>query len=232
MKNFHADCNTCSKKDCSMLKYCAEDWLSVINNKKICTFVKQGQQIILEGTPATGIYFVYSGKIKIHKVGMNGRNLILKLGKEGDIIGHCGFGGKYLYPSSATALEDSNLCFIENTIFFELLKDCHELTHELMRYYTDELRIYESRMVNIAQMNVREKVADTLLLLRDTYGEDMQDSTLKIVLSRQELAEISGTTKEQVSKILAEFDNEKVIRTSGKKISILDDKKLLKEIGY
>jgi len=232
MKNFHADCNTCSKKGCSMLKYCNDDWLSQINSKKICTFVKQGQQIVMEGTPATGIYFVYSGKIKIHKTGLNDRNFILKLAKEGDIIGHCGFGGRYLYPSSATALEDSNLCFIENTIFFELLKDCHDLTHELMRYYTDELRIYESRMVNLAQMNVREKVADTLLLLRDTYGEDQQDKSLNIILSRQELAEISGTTKEQVSKMLTEFDSEKIIRTSGKKISILDDKKLLNEIEY
>ncbi|HEY4797829.1 MAG TPA: Crp/Fnr family transcriptional regulator [Bacteroidia bacterium] len=215
-----------------MLKYCNDDWLSQINSKKICTFVKQGQQIVMEGTPATGIYFVYSGKIKIHKTGLNDRNFILKLAKEGDIIGHCGFGGRYLYPSSATALEDSNLCFIENTIFFELLKDCHDLTHELMRYYTDELRIYESRMVNLAQMNVREKVADTLLLLRDTYGEDQQDKSLNIILSRQELAEISGTTKEQVSKMLTEFDSEKIIRTSGKKISILDDKKLLNEIEY
>jgi len=232
MKNFYADCRTCSMKGCSMLKHCTEEWLTLINDKKICMYARQGQQIIHEGTPATGIYFVHSGKVKIYKSGLNERNFILKLGKEGDIIGHCGFGKNYLYSSSASALEDAHLCFIENSIFLDLLKDCHPLTYELMLYYGEELHTYETRMINLVQMNVREKVADTLLLLRDSYGEDSQDNSLNVALSRQDLAEISGTTKEQVSKILTEFDSEKIIQTSGKKISILNNQKLLKELSY
>ncbi|MEW6467694.1 MAG: Crp/Fnr family transcriptional regulator [Bacteroidota bacterium] len=207
--------------------HCNQQALSLISERKIYVHVAQGQHILLEGTPALGIFFLYHGKAKLHKHGAGEKDIILKLARKGDMLGDCGIDRNQTYPFSATALEDSWCCFIENGIFSQLLKGPGSLAFAMLNYYTDELRAYEDRMLRLVRMNVRSKVADTLLLLRDVYGESSGRRSISVTLSRQELAEISGTTREQVSKTLSEFCQEKIIETALKEIIILQDKKLM-----
>lgn len=231
IKNQHPDCSDCTVKNCILRNHCSAKWLPIVNESKIHVNAKHGQQIILEGTPVSGIYLVHSGKVKIHKTGLLGKDLILKLGKTGDILGHCGSGPRYTYHASVTAIENSAFCFIDIDLFKNLLRENPELTYSLLLYYTAELQQYESRLLRLLQMNVREKVAASILLLREVFGENFENNYVQVCLSRQDLASISGTTREQVSKTLSELKNDKIINLSGRYIGIVDSGKLLSAAG-
>jgi len=102
MKEIKALCNL---EDCFLCTYCIKDWLPVIGLNRKNFLVKKGQKIFDEGDPVTGIYFVYSGKVKVHKRWNEDKELILRFAKKGDILGHLGLGNDPIYPVATTAIE-------------------------------------------------------------------------------------------------------------------------------
>ncbi len=221
MKISNPDCFQCYCKDCSVMKNCSDEWLTIINEKKNYEFYKKGQQIITEGKPVKEIYFIHSGKAKIVSIGPYNKEQILWLAKPGDILGLTGIGGNSNHSSSAYALEDSVLCSLDLKIFLEIVKQNPDLIFDIVLFFADELRNAENRMKKLVQMNVREKIADTLIYLHNKFGADT-NGTIEVHLLRQELAEIACTTKEQVSKFLSEFEKEGIISINHKSISILN----------
>lgn len=219
-----AICHTCWNKDCSLLKHCNSEWIDFINSKKYAFYYKKGQQVIFERTPAAGLYFIYSGMIKIFKTGLNGRQQIVGFAKPGDILGHRGLG-KELNPISASAISDSRLCYIDKQVFEELLDKNPTLTYNLLLYCADELYRSEILTRNMAQLSVREKVADALIRMLDIF-KNGDEYSMEILLSRQEIADIAGTTKEQVSKNLTEFRKEAIIDMNGKSMRVVDIERL------
>lgn len=219
-----ANCHSCWNKDCSLLKHCDEKWIEFINSRKYCFYYKKGQQVIFERTPVAGMFFIYSGRVKLFKTGLNGRQQIVGFAKPGDIIGHRGLG-KALNPVAASAIVDSRLCYIDKNDFEELLNQNPKLTYDLLLYCANELHHAEIRTRNMAQLSVREKVADALIRMHEAF-KNGDEHTIEILLSRQEIAEIAGTTKEQVSKNLTDFKSEQIIDMNGKWMKILNHEKL------
>jgi len=213
------DCFNCHCKDCSILKNCSKQWLTLINEQKNYFACKKGQAIIYEGMMMDSVYFIYQGKAKSIAAGLQGKQQIQQLAKTGDILGFRGMGGTYTFPSSVYAIEDSCICSIGRELFFDVLEANPNLTFEMLMLVTDELRKSELRMKNLSLMNVREKIANSLLYIYEIFG-NVSSGELEILLSRQEIAEIAGTTKEQVSKCLSEFEQEGKIKTDRKKIVI------------
>lgn len=202
--------------------------MTFFNKSKRYGQYKKGQQIIVEGLPVNEIYFIHSGKAKIVSVGPYHRDQILWLAKTGDVLGITGMGGNNTYPSSAFALEDSMVCSIDAEAFTEVMKLNPELTFDIMLFFANEIRNSENRLKKLLQMTVREKVADTLLYIHNKYGCD-ENGDIGVQLYRQEIAEIAGTTKEQVSKCISEFEDEGILKTVHKAIIIsrLDSLKAL-----
>ena len=191
---------------------------------------KKGQQFILEGTPVNGLYFICSGKVKVLKTGIYGREHILRFVSEGEIVGHRGFGVRDKYGVSAVALEDSILCNFSNEILKKVLLDVPSLTHDLMLFYAEELNKSENKVKAFAQMTVREKVIDTLLYIDRKFGRNTK-GFFDIQLSRKEIAEYSGTTVEQVIRVISSLKKEKQLIYSGKQLGIVDIPMLKKEIS-
>ncbi len=134
---------------------------------------------------------------------------------------------KAKYALSATALEDSLICLIEKDIFFRFLKSNSELHLNILLSYTKELRTIERMLRNMTEMNVREKVAETLLMIKNAYGKNLQGkATLGVQLLREEIASIAGISTDRLIKQLSEFKKEKLIGEKRKKIIILDLKGL------
>lgn len=175
-------------------------------------------------------YFIYHGKVKATAAGLMGRQQIQQLAKTGDILGFRGLGGTYTFPSSVYAIEDSYICSIDKELFLDVLKANPNLVLEMLLMVTDELRKAELRMKNLTLMNVREKMANSLLYIYEIFG-NTSSGELDVLLSRQDIAEIAGTTKEQVSKCLSEFEQEGKIKTDRKKIVIRDIHTLKKITG-
>lgn len=184
-----------------------------------------GQSIIREGSRIDGVYVIYEGIVKLHVKGRLGRDFILRLGKPGEIVGHTD-DQLHKQSSSVTAVEPTTVCFIEYTDFEIGMKKCPSVQRELMSVFKNELKNIGNRTIQLVQMNVREKIADALLHIAEVYNLKEKGEPVEIALSRQEISDMTGTTKEQVSKIISEFKNDGFIDAHGKKISILNYNKL------
>lgn len=191
---------------------------------------KKGQQFMMEGAPVNGLFFIISGKAKVLKTGIFGKEQILRFVGEGEMIGYRGFGTHDTYGIGAVALEDSLLCHFSNTLLEELFLQVPKLTYAFMLFYAQELNRSENKVKALAQMTVREKVIDTLLYMHRKFGVN-QKGYLKLKLSRREIADFAGTTDEQVIRILSALKKESKLRMMGKQIAIVDVSILKKEIS-
>jgi CRP-like cAMP-binding protein len=212
-------CANCTNSRCLFFEPGSSDITALLRSHKTVIRCRKEQYIFYEGAPVNGIYFILEGKVKIFKTGIAGRQQIVRLARPGDILGHRGFGGRNIYPIAAQALEDCLICLIETKVFFDLLRNDPELSLRLMLFYADELKNSEVRIRNQAQMTIREKVADALLAIYDAYGSN-EDGCLNATMSRQDIGDLAGTNKEQVSRQLSEFNADRLITLRGKQIAI------------
>lgn len=153
------------------------------------------------------------------------KELIVRFAKDGDMIGYRGLGNERIYPVSATALEDTIVCFVSMDFFDTTLKVNHQLTYDLMQFYAEELQEAERRMRNLAHMEVKGRIAEALLTLQKVFGQ-CKDGSIDIQLTKQDIASYCGTTYETLSRTMAEMIKEKLIKVVGKAITILKQKKL------
>lgn len=228
MKKINADCSVCVNTNCFIKKHLHLEKIQEFALQKTNYSCKKGQQFMIEGAPIQGLYFIYSGKAKVLKTGIYGREQIVRLTKEGDTIGFRGFGTSNRYLVAAAALEDIVLCNFSNDIMHSILKTTPEFTYDLMLFYAEELNKSENNVKKIAQMNVRERVIDSLLYLHKKFGQP--SGTIDIELSRRDIANFTGTTEEQVIRVLSSLKKDLLIKTIGKKICLSNIEKLQQEI--
>lgn len=211
--------STCDLSSCFLCNSCISEWKEVIVLKKKTILFKKGKQVFGENEPVKGIYFVYSGSVKIYKNWINSKELILRFAKAGDILGHRGLGGDESYPVSATALEETKLCFISNDFLETSLKANPLFTYKLMQFYASELQKAEKRMRDLAHMEVKGRIADALLQMSQVFGHH-ENKFIAATITRQDISSYAGTTYETVYKFLTELTRKKIVSTEGKKIKI------------
>jgi CRP/FNR family transcriptional regulator len=217
--------NNCDLQSCFLCRHCLPEWLPAIQaHRKNLTF-KKGELIFREGEPVRGIYFVYSGTVKVHKKWGTEKELIIRFARQGEIFGHRGLGQEAIYPISATALEPINACFIDLDFFRASLKVNQDFMYGLLLFFADELQESERKMRNLAHMQVKGRVAQALLTLQEKFGRT-PDGYIQMTLSRQDLASLVGATYETVFRIINELAEEELITLSGKNIAISDAAKL------
>ena len=220
----------CDLKSCFFCKGCLKEWLPAIAANRKTFSAKKGELLFNEDDKVTGVFFVYEGKVKVHKKWGDVKELIVRFANQGAIVGHRGLGNTALYPISATAVVPSTVCFIELDFFLASLKVNHEFTYELMMFFADELRLSERKMRNLAHMPVKGRIANAVLFLNKKFGST--GTTLNIALSRQDFASYIGATYETVSRIMNEMSDEKAIKVNGKIITIVSERKLNEYIRY
>ena len=220
----------CDLKTCTMCRGCQPEWLRAIDiNRKVIHF-KKGETLFQEGEMVRGMYFIYSGLVKVHKKWSDDKELILRFAKQGAIVGHRGLGSDTIYPVSATVLTNTDICFVDLDFFMATLKVNPGYLFELMMFFAVELKESERRMRNLAHMNTKGRIVQSLFTLHKKFGTD-EDGFVDIEISRQDFASYAGTTYETLFKIMNELVEEKFIRIDSKKIRIIDESKLLKSFG-
>nr|WP_240347894.1 Crp/Fnr family transcriptional regulator [Longitalea arenae] len=213
-----------------MCRLCSKDWLPAIDVHRQSFHVNKGEILFTEGSEVTGIYFIYKGTFKVHKKWTDDKEMIVRLAKNGAILGHRGLGNDIYYPVSATALEPSEVCFIDLGFFQSTLKVNYQFLYELMMFFAGELKESEKKMRNLAHMPVKGRIAQALLSMSAKFGTTAE-GFIDITLSRQDLASYTGTTYETVFRIMNELVLEGSIALSGKNISILNADKLHEHAG-
>lgn len=177
---------------------------------------KRGEMLFREGDEINGMYFVQSGVIKLEMNAETQRPFILRMIGAGQTMGHRFLNYTGLQPYTATAVEDTRVCFIELGFFKNLLQKNDLLQEEIRKIFLKEIRSTEIKLLQIAQQTVREKVASILVHLAETYNYKQTGMGIRVHVDRQEMADLAGTTKEQISRILADFDQEQLIRFRAK----------------
>jgi CRP-like cAMP-binding protein len=227
-RNMKKDSN-CDLQTCSMCRLSLPEWQPAIASHKKNFVAKKGEVIFNEGDPVTGVYFVTSGNVKVHKR-WGDKELILRFASGGAIFGHRGITTKLdTYPISATALEATRLCFVDIEFFKTTLKVNHDFAYGMLMFYADELHSSEKKMRNLALMSVKGRLAVAILELKEQFGLD-QDGFLALELSRQDLAAYTGATYETVFRTMNELLAEQLIKVSGKALGIVDENGLI-ELG-
>ena len=218
MKKLKAGCDL---KSCMFCKLCLKEWLPAIGANRQMFTVKKGEMIFEEGQPVPGMYFVYNGTVKVHKK-WGDKELIVRFAKKGDIAGHRGLGKELVYSVSATALEETTVCFIDIEFFKASLKVNADFLYELMLFFAEELKMSERKMRNMAHMPVKGRVATALLQLQTKFGKSPKGN-IDIILTRQDLASYAGTTYETVFRVLNDLVEARLVKISEKEIQILNE---------
>lgn len=223
-----ADCNHCQKRFTNVFCSKSSDSIDQINEEKVCSQYKKGEPIFKEGNRPHGIYCVNYGKIKLSKMGSDGKEQIIRLVKAGDPLGYRALLSGDKYYSTAIALEDSGVCFIPRELFMGILQKDSALTVEMIKLLSDDLKKAELQITHLAQKPVRERAAEAILFIKETYGFEADGKTIDATFSREDIANIIGTATETTIRLLSEFNKEGIIQLNGKKITILNLKQLVK----
>lgn len=214
------DC--CDVQQCFLCQLCLPDWRPAIRAHKKNFIIKKGHSVFKEGDPVTGIFFVYSGTIKVHKRWDKEKDLIIRFSKPGDIIGHLGLGLEAVYPVSATAIEPAEVCYINMDFFESCLKVNTDLTYKLMRLFANEMQDSRKSMLDFVHMSVKARIAQAFIALKTQFGTK-QDGYVNLELSRQDIASFSGTAYETLFKVINEFTQNGLLEFTGKRVKILNE---------
>lgn len=220
---------TCSLCNISGQFFCglSPEEKEVLSEKKGENFYKKGQVIFYEGNHSVGLFCVYNGKVKLSKLGKDGKEQIVRFSKTGDIMGYRSLLSSEPYQATATAMEDSHVCIITKDNFLKVTGENPKLSLKLIQLLSQDLKTAEQHLIDVAQKTVRERISESLLLLKATFGLKEDNKTINISMSRSEIADMAGTTTESAIRTLAQLSEDKIIELDGKNIAILNHNKLL-----
>ena len=218
-------CDQCIVREFSSLKALNKEELIRLSECKTSYTIKKGEPIFEEGESVNGIYCVKDGVCKLSKLSANGKDQIVKLVKPGELLGQRSMISDEPTNLSAIALEDMEICFIPRSEVLGLFDRNNQFSMNLMKTICGDLKESDDHMVSISQKTVKERLAETLIYLDTTFGKNDDDS-LRIQLSREELAGMIGTATESCIRLLSDFKKLGLIDLIGKKIVLKDIPKL------
>ena len=214
-------CQFCNRQANSAFHDLSTEGLAEISQLKTCVSFRKGQVIMHEGARPQGVYCIHNGKVKLYTLGTEGKEQIIRFVTSGDLIGYRSILSDEPISASATALEDTHACYIPKSSFFKVIQDNPKFSLNLLKLSCHELGEAGKMITSLAQKNVKERLAEILLILNTTFGED-EDGYIDINLTREEIANMVGTATESVIRLISELRKEGYIRSKGKRIALED----------
>ena len=222
------DCSVCLTKSCNCFTKLPPEDSAYISSFKSSTFTKRGQIIFHEGRAPQGVYCLNEGKVKIYRLGNDGKEQVVRIVTPTSFFGLRALISGWNYSTSAVTLEDSVVCLIPKRAFLKVTLKYPDVSHCLMVFLSSMLEDAENKLLSLAQKPVRERLAETLLALHEVFNKNGGNNHIN--LSRTDLANIIGTATESVIRLLSEFKDDNLIDINGRKISILNFEEL-KKVG-
>ena len=212
-------CEQCIIKQFNSLKALTKEELMRISNCKTSYAIKKGEVIFEEGETLNGVYCVKDGICKLSKLSANGKDQIVKIVVKGDLLGQRSIVSDERSNLQATALSDMEVCFIPKSEVIGDLEKNPKFTLDVLKDMAHDLREADDIIVDMAQKSVRQRLAETLIYIHDSFGKN-PDGTLSVLLSREDFANIVGTATESAIRVLSQFKKEGLIELKGKHIKI------------
>ena len=220
-------CESCIVRKFTGLNTLSSEELKCISDGNTSRTFKKGEVIFDEGEHLKGIYCVRNGIAKLSKLSNNGKDQIIKFVSVGEVLGQRSVIAQEATNLRAVAVNDMNACFIPKKIILDNLHNNSDFSLEMLHNLAHELKEADDVIVNISQKSVKQRIAETLLQLKENFGVD-HEGFMIIQLSREDISNIVGTATESCIRMLSELKKEKLIETSGKRILITDVNKMRK----
>jgi CRP/FNR family transcriptional regulator len=210
-------------KQISIFSQLKEDFLLKIDSISIMRNYTKGRIIFMEGEPGEAFYYIKSGLVKISKISSDGREHILHILNEGHVFAEVTLFNNTSYPATAEVLEEAQIGMIKNSDLQKLIVENPEISLELIKYLNHRLIEAQNKVRNLALYDTFGRTAQALVKLAEDHGKKTAAGVeLDLGISRQELANIVGTTRETVIRVLAAFKKEKSIELDKSNIIIKD----------
>jgi CRP/FNR family transcriptional regulator len=222
----HVNCHECQARPASIFCSLSKEEINDVSTVKTVTIYKKKSIIFHQGAQPHGIYTVNSGKVKIYQITENGKEQIVRMAKRGDILGYRALITGEKYSCTAEVIEESNICFIPKSVFFSMSEKNGTISNNLLRLLSNDLKRAENKIATLVEKPVKERLAEALLFLKETYGFEKDNATLNVVLTREDIANIVGTSKETAIRLLSEFRDENLVSFDGKKIRLSNIKSI------
>ncbi len=199
-------------KQISIFTQLGEEYLQKIDGISMTRAYSKGRIIFMEGEPGEAFFYIKSGMVKIYKISSDGREHILHILNEGHVFAEVTLFTNTTYPATAEVLEDTQIGIIKNSDLEKLIVENPMLSLELIKYLNNRLVEAQNKVRNLALYDTFGRTAQALVKLAEEHGKKTDRGIeLDIRISRQELADIVGTTRETVIRVLAAFKKEKSI---------------------
>ncbi len=216
-------CENCSYK-CDIYSAIVSQNFSV-NIDPFHAYFKKHDIICRQGTEVTHALYLVKGSAKLYIEGLNNRNIILYLLKPPAYIGLLSFFETPSYSYSVSAIEESEVCFIELDVVKKLYIDNHNLLLSLNKAFGKSVSNILKKIISLNQKQIRGRIAETLIYL----SELNHCNKFNLQLSRKEIGEMIAISEENAVRLLSEFAKENIIKINGREIEIID-MPLLKKI--
>jgi CRP-like cAMP-binding protein len=220
------DCEGCFSSPDAILSLLTPEQINYVREHHSCAVYKKNDVIFKDGDDPIGLLILCEGKVKVFREGVGRREQIVRMVKPYGLMGFRALFANETHIATAVALEDAVVCVVDRIDLMKLIRENSDFALGIIESLATELGFSNRRTVALTQKHIRGRLAESLLFLKDTYGFEEDDATIKIYLSREDIANLSNMTTSNAIRTLSTFANEEVIFISGRKIKILDLKKL------
>lgn len=220
------DCEKCFEAPEAIFSLLNPEQIDFVRKNHSCGYYKKNDVLFKEGDDPIGLLVLSEGKVKIFREGVGHREQIVRMVKPYGLMGFRALFADESHIATAVALEDTVICVVDRENLMKLIRENSDFAIGLIKSLASDLGFSNKRTVALTQKHIRGRLAESLLFLKDTYGLEDDDATIKIYLSREDIANLSNMTTSNAIRTLSTFASEGVISISGRKIKIVDLKKL------
>ncbi len=220
-------CISCSNKS-SCFKQLSPTELKLNDKHRVQLNFKKGETIFKQGSFANHIHFIKSGLVKVYmEVSNSDKNLVINILPTGNLLGLPSLYGNKVYTYTATAIENTTICIIENSVIKNLIEKNGKFAADIIKTMNHCTNSTYDRFISLTHKQLNGRLADTLIYLAE---EIYRSNTFKLSLSRADLAELTGMSTMSVVKVIKDFKENKIIKNENGTIEILN-MQLLKRIS-
>ena len=215
----------CCRKSSALFSALTDEEIQLIRERRRRVVFKKGETICKQGTPISHVLSFNEGLAKLFLEGIDDRPSILQILKPVYFLGGSGIFIDWIYHYTVTALIESTVCFVDVTLFLQLINENSKFANAYMKYLSKNILSMQVRLVNLTQKQVPGRMADTLIYL----SEEIYDAKIfKLNLSKQELADLSGMSKDSALKVLRDFQRSGIINFSDVELEIVNPDELVR----
>jgi CRP/FNR family transcriptional regulator, anaerobic regulatory protein len=229
-------CEACTGKYCArkapIFSILENEQLEEVMSSIIRRKYKKGQIVFFEGDVSDKFYIINGGKIKIFKYTKEGKEQILYILSEGDFIGYLSLLKKGKFDFNAEALEDVNVCMLTKDDFDKIVKKTPEISLKILENLHDRLISLENLVQTLSTKDIEARIAGILKNFAKEFGrEEAEGIVIEMPLSREEMANYIGVTRETMSRKLSSMEDDGLIELIGNKKIVIKDLQLLEELA-